>query len=67
MKAREVKVKEVMEEPFPTVPPDATLPIIIHLLQRYQAVLIVERGEVKGIITNTDIGKVFILRFSKKI
>ena len=67
LKAREVKVKEVMEEPFPTVPPDATLPIIIYLLQRYQAVLIVERGEVKGIITNADIGKVFILRFSREI
>jgi len=66
-KAREVKVKEVMGEPFPTVPPNATLPIIIHLLQRYQAVLIVKRGEVKGIITNADIGKVFTLRFSKEI
>jgi len=67
LKAREVKVKEVMEEPFPIIPPDATLPIIIHLLQRYQAVLIVERGEVKGIITNADIGKVFILRLSKEV
>jgi len=60
--ARQIKVQEVMEEPFPTLPPNATLPIIIHLLQRYQAVLVVKRGEVRGIITNTDIGKVFTLR-----
>ena len=32
---------------------------IIQLLQRYQAVLVSKRGRIAGIITNTNIGKIF--------
>jgi len=35
---------------------------IIQLLQRYQAVLISKMGRIAGIITNTNVGKIFALK-----
>lgn len=61
-KARDMKVKEVMEEPFPIISPSTPLPPIIYLLQYYQAVLVSREGEVIGIITNTDVGKALVLK-----
>ena len=58
-KAERIKVRDVMEDPFPIVPSSTPLPLIIQLLQRYQAVLVSKKGRVVGIITNTDIGKIF--------
>lgn len=57
--ARRIKVREIMEDPFPQIPLNTPLPLIIHLLRVYQAVLVVKGGEVIGIITNTDIGEAF--------
>ena len=61
-KAGKMRAEEIMEDPFPIVPASTPLPLIIQLLQRYQAVLVSKRGKIAGIITNTDIGKVFTLR-----
>jgi len=58
-KAERIRVGDVMEDPFPVVPSSTPLPLIIQLLQRYQAVLVSKRGKIAGIITNTDIGKIF--------
>jgi len=58
-KAERIKVRDVMEEPFPIVPSSTPLPLIIQLLQRYQAVLVSKKGRIVGIITNADIGKIF--------
>ena len=58
-KAERIKVRDVMEEPFPIIPSSTPLPLIIQLLQRYQAVLVSKKGRIAGIITNTDIGKIF--------
>lgn len=58
-KAERIRVRDVMEDPFPVVPSSTPLPLIIQLLQRYQAVLVSKRGRIVGIITNADIGKIF--------
>lgn len=51
------KVKEVMEEPFPMVSGETDLNTLVHLLEHNQAVLILERGSIEGIITKADILK----------
>jgi predicted transcriptional regulator len=52
-------VSAIMEEPFPTISVNTPAVAIIDLLQSCQAVLTVKNGKVEGIITNTDIGKIF--------
>ena len=51
----------IMEETFPILPAETPLGSVIGLLQHYQAVLVQEHGEVIGIATNTDIGRIFNL------
>ncbi|MCW3996955.1 MAG: helix-turn-helix domain-containing protein [Candidatus Bathyarchaeota archaeon] len=49
-----LQIKEVMEESLPQVNEDAPLSLISSLLQVYSAVLISNKGDVKGIITKAD-------------
>lgn len=51
----EEKLREVMEEPFPTVGTDADLDTIFHLLEHNPAVLVLENGNPEGIVTKADI------------
>ena len=51
----------IMEEPFPVLPAETPMATVIGLLQHYQAVLVQEHGEVMGIATNTDVGRIFNL------
>jgi predicted transcriptional regulator len=51
------RVEEAMAEAFPTVLPDAPLSSIAQLLQHYPAVLVLQRGEIAGIITKADLLK----------
>ncbi|MEM4347967.1 MAG: CBS domain-containing protein [Candidatus Anstonellaceae archaeon] len=51
------KVADVMDEAFPSVLPDAPISSIVPLLQYYPAVLVLEKGEVVGIITKADLLK----------
>ena len=51
----------IMEETFPILPAETPIASVIGLLQHYQAVLVQEHGEVTGIATNTDIGRIFNL------
>jgi predicted transcriptional regulator len=56
---RKLRVKDVMEQPFPQVAVDTPVHLIIPILQAQQAILTVENGKIKGIVTNSDIGKLF--------
>lgn len=49
------KVAQLMGPPLPTVEPEAPLASVERLLEDYPAVLIVERGEVAGMITKADL------------
>jgi predicted transcriptional regulator len=48
-------VRECMESGFPTVPPDADLTTVVHILQDNHAVLVVDRGAIQGVITKHDL------------
>ncbi len=48
-------VREYMESGFPTVPPDADLSTVVHLLQHNHAVLVMDRGAIRGVITKHDL------------
>ena len=54
-----IYVEEVMEPPFPVL--DVGIPVrsVILLLQRFQGVLTSRGGVVIGIVSNSDVGKVF--------
>ncbi len=54
----ELKVKDIMEDPLPTVPPDESLENISKMLLNNPAILVVERDKVIGIITKHDVMKV---------
>jgi len=51
-------VDEFMEHPFPIVGMNTPLTTISTLLEHNTAVLVMERGDIKGIITNADLLKV---------
>ncbi|MDO8554616.1 MAG: CBS domain-containing protein [Candidatus Micrarchaeota archaeon] len=52
-----VSAREVMEASFPSIPPEAELGVITELLRFYKAILVEEKGEIKGIITKADLIK----------
>ncbi|HEX54571.1 MAG: hypothetical protein DRO90_02990 [Candidatus Altiarchaeales archaeon] len=52
------RINELMEEPFPIVGMKTPLSTISLLLGNNKAVLVVEKGEIRGIITNADLLKV---------
>ncbi len=51
-------VEEFMEHPFPIVSMNTPLTTISSLLEHNTAILVMERGDIKGIITNADLLKV---------
>ncbi len=53
--AEELSVREVMEQPFPSVSPSENLATISRLLLEHPAVLVVEDGDIVGIITKQDV------------
>jgi len=53
-----IYVCDVMDEPFPQIPVKTPLSVIITLLQTFNAVLVVNKGRVAGIITKADVLKV---------
>jgi predicted transcriptional regulator len=57
VEAEELKVRDVMEEPFPAVDPEESVRPILSLLLESQAVVVMEEGKVKGIITKQDVMK----------
>lgn len=55
--AEQIRVKDCMEEPFPTVLPNETLEVLSKMLLNAPALLVVESGKILGIITKHDIMK----------
>ncbi|MGM0591987.1 MAG: CBS domain-containing protein [Halobacteriota archaeon] len=53
----DLPVSEVMSEPFPTKPRDATVDEVRNLLDHYKAVVIIDGGTALGIITEADIAR----------
>ncbi|MCK4491398.1 MAG: CBS domain-containing protein, partial [Candidatus Altiarchaeales archaeon] len=49
------RVREFMDEPFPIVNQSNPFSSISALLEHNTAVLVVEKGEIEGIVTNADI------------
>ncbi len=58
IKSSEMRVEEVMDEAFPTIPEEASLSILRQLLQEYPAVLLHKNGRITGIVTKADLFKV---------
>jgi len=52
--AGDLRVSEVMEPSFPTALPSTPISAVAALLRHYSAVLVMERGEIAGIITKAD-------------
>jgi predicted transcriptional regulator len=48
-------VRDIMRDPFPMIGRKTRMEVIISLLQDNLAVLVMERGKITGIITNTDV------------
>ena len=48
------RVSEVMEEAFPNVLPSTPISAVASLLRHHSAVLVMEKGDVAGIITKAD-------------
>ncbi|HUU74932.1 MAG TPA: CBS domain-containing protein [Methanoregulaceae archaeon] len=48
-------VRHYMESSFPTVSPDTDIETVVRILQNHHAVLVIESGKVKGVITKHDL------------
>lgn len=55
-------VRNFMESSFPSVPPDMSIETVIHLLQQHHAVLVMEAGRVRGVITRHDLISLIVNR-----
>ncbi|MFA6489240.1 MAG: CBS domain-containing protein [Candidatus Micrarchaeia archaeon] len=56
-KLANLRVREVMEDAFPTALPATPVSAIASLLHHYPAVLVMDKGEIAGIITKADLLK----------
>jgi predicted transcriptional regulator len=52
---RRVRVRDVQEEPYPQVGENFPADLLASILTRYPAVLVLDRGELKGIVTRIDL------------
>ena len=58
---KNIKVEEIMDEAFPTLPENANLPLVKELLNLYSAVIVVKNGKAIGVISKTDLLKTYQL------
>ncbi len=54
-KSEDIEVKNLMEPGFPAVPPDMDIETVVKILQKHHAVLVMEEGKVRGVITKHDL------------
>jgi predicted transcriptional regulator len=52
---KNLRVRDVIDRPFPTVDADDTIDVLPNLLDLHGAVLVSEKGRIKGIITKSDL------------
>ncbi len=57
-KVKRMKIKELLEAPLPSTSDSAPLNIISSMLKSASAVLIMEKGRIKGIVTKADLLKI---------
>ena len=57
IKNKEMKVEEIMDEPFPTISEDTHLTLIRNILKTYSAIILIKSGKPTGIITKADLLK----------
>lgn len=51
-------VEDVMEEGFPTISPSTDMNVVSRILEHESALLVVEHGEVVGVVTNADVMRI---------
>jgi predicted transcriptional regulator len=61
-KGHDLTVKQVLEPGFPTVAPGMDIETVVKILQNHHAVLVMEEGKVKGVITKHDLISLIIER-----
>ena len=54
----EMRIFEIMEDPFPQVGEDAPVSLIANMLRVYHAVLVHSKDEITGIVTKADLMKI---------
>ncbi len=54
-KQQPIEAKQFIEPGFPTIPPDMDIETVVKILQKHHAVLVMEEGRVRGIITKHDL------------
>ena len=59
-KLADMRVKDIMEPPFPQVNEDCPIEQIKSLLEHYSAILVLKDGVIDGILTKSDILKTVI-------
>ena len=52
-----IKVEEIMDEPFPTIPENINVTLVRDILKIYPAVILTKQGKPTGIITKADLLK----------
>ncbi|MCE5299069.1 MAG: CBS domain-containing protein, partial [Methanoregulaceae archaeon] len=55
-------VKNFMEPGFPTVPPGMDIETVVRILQNHHAVLVMDAGNVTGVITKHDLISLIVER-----
>ena len=55
---KNIKIKEIMQEPFPTITQNEPIETISQLLTNNQAILVTQKGKISGIISNLDSAKI---------
>ncbi len=61
-KLSKLPVETIMDEAFPSVDEETPITVLSTLLQYSQAVIIIHKGEIKGIVTKADLLKVIRVR-----
>ena len=62
VKGYDLMVNHYLEPGFPTVPPGMDIETVVKVLQNHHAVLVMEEGEVQGVITKHDLISLIINR-----
>ena len=53
----EMKIKQIMDDPFPTLPYKTPITLIRDILKMYNALILIKNGKLYGIISRADILK----------
>tara|TARA_B100001750_G_C15493160_1_gene592507 strand:- start:771 stop:1322 length:552 start_codon:yes stop_codon:yes gene_type:complete len=50
-------IGDLMEDPFPVVSSESPIEVTYNLLEFYQAIIVIKKGEIVGIVTKADVLK----------